>query len=129
MGSKRSSRAGPSVTLRKRLAQIAACEPTGESLKVYAERHGLSVHTLYQAKKVARRQGLIPPYRIQNTTRAAKPLKARPARFVQAVRKLDTAGQGMAWRLRFAGGEVLESGTPLTVEVTLRLIEQLRGCS
>jgi hypothetical protein len=129
MGSKRSSGAGPSVTLRKRLAQIEACEKSGESLKVYAERHGLSVHTLYQAKKVARRQGLIPPYRIQNTARAAKSSKARPARFVQAVRKLDTPVQGMAWRLRFASGEVLESGTPLTVEVALRLIEQLRGRS
>lgn len=89
MGSKRSSGAGPSVTLRKRLAQIEACEKSGESLKVYAERHGLSVHTLYQAKKVARRQGLIPPYRIQHAARAAKPSKARPARFVQAVRKVS----------------------------------------
>ncbi len=129
MGSKRSSGAGPSVTLRKRLAQIEACEKSGESLKEYAERHGLSVHTLYQAKKVARRQGLIPPYRIQNTARAAKRSKARPARFVQAVRKPHPPGQGIAWRLRFASGEVLESGTPLTVEVALRLIEQLGGRS
>jgi transposase-like protein len=71
MGSKRSSGAGPFVTLRKRLAQIEACEKSGESLKEYARRHGLSVHALYQAKKVARRQGLIPPYRVQSTARAA----------------------------------------------------------
>ena len=42
MGSKRSSRAGPSVTLRKRLAQIEACEKSGESLKAYARRHALT---------------------------------------------------------------------------------------
>jgi hypothetical protein len=126
MGSKRSSGAGPSVTLRKRLAQIEACERSGESLKVYAERHGLSVHTLYQAKKVARRQGLIPPYRNRDAARTAKPSKeGRPTRFVKAVRRGDVPGQGMAWRLRLSGGEVLESNTPLTVEIALSVIESL----
>ncbi len=125
MGSERTSSAGPSAALRKRLAQIEACEKSGESVKAYAQRHGLSVGVLYQAKKEARRQGLIPPHRSQNTAPVAKPPKVGSTRFVRAVRKAEPSGQGMAWRLRFAGGEVLESNTPLDPEVTHRLIELL----
>ena len=123
MGSGRSGRPEPSDTLRGRLAQIQACEKSGESLKAYAERRGLSVHMLYQAKKMARQQGLLPPYR------SGKPVpdrskKTRAPRFVEA--SVATVRQPQAvWRLRFAGGEVLESNTPLDVEVALRLIESL----
>lgn len=123
MGSKKSEGFKPSATLRSRLAEIDACEKSGESLKGYAERRGLSVHMLYQAKKIARQQGLLPPYR------SGKPVpdrskKTRAPRFVEA--SVATVRQPQAvWRLRFAGGEVLESNTPLDVEVALRLIESL----
>ena len=60
MGSKKSGVSGASARLRKRLSQIRACEQSGETLKTYAARHGISVHGLYQAKKQARQQGLLP---------------------------------------------------------------------
>ena len=123
MGSKRSDGFKPSVTLRSRLAEIDACEKSGESLKGYAERRGLSVHMLYQAKKIARQQGLLPPYRSGKPVPVRSKEKRAP-RFVEAV--VATVRQPpAAWRLRFAGGEVLESSTALDVEVALRLIESL----
>jgi hypothetical protein len=84
------------------------------------------VDALYQARKEARRQGLIAPYHRQATGRRSFSPAARPARFVKVIRRADApVAQGTASRLRFPGGEVLESSTPLTVEVTLRLIESL----
>ena len=66
--SRRSSKRGSaSALLRERLSLIRACEKSGESLKSYAERHGISVHALYQAKKAARKRGLLPPHRSQRS--------------------------------------------------------------
>ncbi len=62
MGSKKAGAGAAAATLRKRLVQVRACERTGESLKAYAARHGISVHSLYQAKKQARQQGLLRPH-------------------------------------------------------------------
>ena len=126
MGSKGSGGAEPSVTLRKRLAQVQACEHSGESLKAYAERRGISVHLLYQAKKVARHRGLLPPSRDGNL-KPSRAKKAQPPRFVEATSLVSSRQSSAAWRLRFAGGEVLESNVPLDLEVVLRLIESL-GC-
>ena len=42
MARKDSKGSGVSPALRTRLAQIRACEASGESLKAYAERHGIS---------------------------------------------------------------------------------------
>ena len=124
MGSKRSRRAAGSPALRRRLADIQSCEDSGESLKAYATRRGISVHSLYQAKKMARQQGLLPPHRTpkgeSSRTKAAPPL-----RFVEASAVVSSRPPSAAWRVRFAGGEVLESNTPLDVEIALRLIESL----
>lgn len=125
-----------SPKVRERLAQAEACEASGETLKSYAKRHGLSVDALYQAKKVARQQGLIPPYRGKPVPQTAKPMKALPmrsTRFIPAVRKADAPleeiADQIAWRLRFTGGEVLESGTRLSLDETLALIDKIRGRS
>ena len=116
-----------SAKLRNRLDQIEACEKSGESLKAYAQRHGFSVDALYQAKKEARRQGLIPAYRRPNTSEMRKPPTASPTGFVKVVRRTDAPdAQGTAWRLRFAGGEVLESSTPLSADVAVLFLESLR---
>ena len=126
MGSKRSRGGGPSAKLRKRMVQLEACEKSGESVKAYAKRHGLSVDVLYQAKKEARRQGLIPPHRSPNPGRSAQPPKAVLTRFVKAVRRTDApVVQGFVWRLRFPGGEVLESSTPLSADVAVLLLKSL----
>ncbi len=126
MGSKRSSEGKASPVLRRRLAQVRACEKSGESLKSYAERQGISVHALYQAKKLARRQGLLPPHR-GSESKSARPKQRRPSRFVEAVRAPVPREPGPVWRLRLAGGAVLESSTPLGIEETLALVEALRG--
>jgi transposase-like protein len=128
MGRTRSGAGAVSPTLRKRLAQVRACEESGETLKSYAEQHGLSVGLLYQAKKLARKRGLLPPRRRAVTT-AAKPEAERSHRFVEAVRLPATREPGPAWRLRFAGGEVLESSTPLGIDDALRLAALLGGRS
>ncbi len=126
MASKRSIGGGPSAKLRNRMVQLEACEKSGESVKAYAKRHGLSVDVLYQAKKEARRQGLIPPHRSPNPARSAKPPKAGLTRFVKAVRRTEApVVQGFAWRIRFPSGEVLESSTPLSADVVVLLLESL----
>jgi hypothetical protein len=108
------------------LAQVRDCEKSGESLKAYADREGISVHALYQAKKLARRQGLLPPHRGPES-KSAKAKQRRPSRFVEAVRPPVPREPGPAWRLRLAGGEVLESSTPLGIDETLALVGALRG--
>jgi len=122
--SKRSSkRSVASARLRERLGVVRACEKSGESLKAYAERRGLSVHMLYQAKKIARQRGLLPPYR-GGKPRPARLTKKRVPRCVEAA-VATVHPPAAVWRLRFAGGEVLEGGAPLGVSVAVRLIESL----
>ena len=126
MASKGRRRAAASATLRERLKQIEACEKSGESLKAYAHRHGLSVDALYQAKKEGRRQGLIPPYPRPSRGRARGSLAARHSRFVKAIRRTDApASQSTAWRLRFSSGEVLECDAPLSADVARLLLDTL----
>ena len=124
MGSKRSRSAAGSPRLRKRLAEIQSCEDSGESLKAYATRRGISVHSLYQAKKMARQHGLLPPRRSEEA-KSSRTKAVRPAQFIEATAVVSSRPPSAQWRVRFAGGEVLESNTPLDVELTLRLIESL----
>ena len=122
MGSRRSEIRVASARLRKRLEQIRACEQSGETLKAYAARHGISVHSLYQAKKQARKRGLLPAH----DTRKARPKRASRARFVEAIAAPIDSAPALAWRLRLRSGDVLESSTPLDADGTLRLIDALR---
>ncbi len=128
MGSTKSKGGGASPILRKRLAVIRACEQSGESLKDYAARQGLSVHVLYQAKKVARQQGLLAPHRAEPVKRARSKARPRP-RFVDAVRRDEAQASGAAWRLRLPTGVVFESGTSLTPEEIIKLVDALRTLS
>jgi hypothetical protein len=106
------------------LAEIQSCEDSGESLKAYASRRGISVHSLYQAKKMAREQGLLPPHRNQKA-KSSGTKSIRPLRFVEATTVVSSHPPSAAWRVRFASGEVLESNTPLDIEAAIRLIESL----
>ena len=127
--SKRSSkRDAASARLRERLSVVRACEKSGESLKTYAERHAISVHSLYQAKKVARQKGLLPPHRSARSASQGK--STRPPRFVEArVTTSMTPAIRSAWRIRFTSGDVLESATPLSMEDVFHLAVRLRGDS
>ena len=126
MGSRRSGGRETSARLRKRLEQIRACEQSGETLKAYAARHGISVHSLYQAKKQARKRGLLSAHGTPRA-RATRPKRAPRPRFVEAVASAIDSAPALAWRLRLRSGDVLESSTPLDADVTLRLIEALRA--
>ena len=128
MGSKKSRKTGDTGMLRGRLAHIHACEKSGESLKAYAERHGLSVHALYQAKKMARQRGLLPPHRIDES-RAAKKKRSGSVRFTEAVVRPGHSGTGLTWRLLLASGDVIESHSTLEHEELACLIRALRGHS
>lgn len=129
MGSKRSKAAGVSGKLRHQLAHIRASEKSGETLKGYAGRHGLSVHALYQAKKVARQQGLLPPHgRGPGRAPVTKTNSAAP-RFAEAVALPQRSYSSAAWRLRLASGDVLESDAALGREELVHVIRALRGDS
>ena len=131
MGGKKSRSRGASALLRKRLGQVRACERSGETLKTYAARHGISVHALYQAKKQARQKGLLPAYRTQKTRAAGakRPKATRRPRFVEAVVAPAAPTSALAWRLCLRSGDVLESSTPLRHDETLRLVHALRSPS
>ncbi len=129
MGSKRSKAAGVSGKLRQQLAHIRASEKSGGSLKDYAGRHGLSIQSLYQAKKVARQQGLLSPHR-SGPSRAPVPKEElAPARFTEALIVPPRSGSGPAWRIRLASGDVLESDSALPPEELVHVIRALRGDS
>ncbi|MFT5042407.1 MAG: transposase [Hyphomicrobiaceae bacterium] len=99
-----------SATLRRHLDVIEACAQSGEPLKRYAERMGLSIHTLYQAKKELRKKGVLPP-RQRPGGKVRKPRRGvqRAARFVEAVpRRSEGAAVNPAWRLRLPTGVVFE---------------------
>ena len=125
MGSKNSRRDRASANLRKRLAEVRACEKTGESLKDYAARQGLSVHMLYQAKKVARQQGLLAPHRADPVKRTRSKSRRR-RRFVDAVLRDEARPSAVAWRLRLPTGVVFESETSLSPDEIIRLVDALR---
>jgi hypothetical protein len=129
MSRRSSKRPAASARLHEHLSVIRACEKSRESLKSYAERHGVSVHALYQAKKTARKQGLLPPHRAARSN-GSGPKAARRSRFVEAR---STASMPRpirpTWRIRFASGDVLESDAPLSMDDVVRLAVRIRGQS
>jgi transposase-like protein len=129
MSRRRSRRGAASAVLREHLSVICGCEKSGESLKSYAERHGVSVHTLYQAKKTARQRGLLPPYRSPRSA-ASRRGSAKPPRFIEA-RPTHSGAPAIrrTWRIRFASGEVLESDGTLSIDDIVHLAERFRGQS
>jgi hypothetical protein len=112
--------------LRRHLAAIRDCDGSGESMKRYADQKGLSIHTLYQAKKVLRKKGVLRlPSRVPAKGVRA-PRHAKPSlRFVQAVRREEEHERGMAWRVRLPGGGIFESDTALTLDEMLQLFNNL----
>jgi len=107
-----------SATVSRRLATIEGCERRGEALKAYAARTGQSAGVFYEAKRAARRAGVLPPAR--GAKRPVRDTAARraPRPFVEAVAPRPTGAApstlgAVAWRLRLPGGAVLESTTPL----------------
>ena len=126
MSRRKSAEARLSPALRKGLVHIRSCEKSGETLKSYAERKGLSVGSLYEAKKKLRVHGIVAPHG-KPPAAAARSGPSQPSRFIEAVRRADEREGTVSWRIRFSGGGLLESTRPLSFDETLRLIETLKG--
>ena len=127
MGQGRSKRGQLSTRMRAHLAHLRACEASGEALKHYAARKGLSIHALYQAKKVLLEEGLLNGRKVSGDE-GGRQAKSEAGRFVEVVAPVGARVDGpLAWRIRLPGGAVLESRTPLGVEEVVRLIEVLGG--
>jgi hypothetical protein len=126
--SSREEREEVSPTLRQHLVHVKACEASGETLKAYAQRRDLSVQSLYQAKKVARKKGLLAPHGSPSSVGSGKKT-ARRRRFAEArtTTASATPAANPTWRIRFTCGAVLESNAPLSMEDVLRLADQFRG--
>ena len=117
MSSTKSAERRLSPTLRKGLAHIRSCEKTGETLRSYAERKGLSVGSLYEAKKKLRVRGILAPHS-KPPAALASLRESRPPRFIEAVRRADAREGTVSWRVRVPGGELLESTRPLNFDET-----------
>ena len=88
---------------RERLKHVRAAESRGEALTDYAKHRGLSVSSLYEAKRRLRQVGVIPAAKAENAT------KARAARFVElAVRQGPVDATGASLRVQLPNGTVLE---------------------
>ena len=110
---------------QKWLAEVRACEKSGESLSSCAERKGISVHALYQAKKRARELGLFPAHRKRKGL-SSPPRGSRSKRFVEAIRRIEPRESAVAWRVRFPGGVVFESVAPLSHDDVFELVDSLK---
>jgi len=121
---KHGSTRGLTARVRKRLSEVRACEGSGETLRAYAERKGYPVRELYEAKRVAREQGLLSKVR----KRARKSPTVSPG-FVEAVARLEERSSRPAWRIQLRSGAVLESEAPLGIEDVVRLIGALEQSS
>lgn len=88
---------------RARLRHVRSAESRGEALTDYAKRLGLSVGSLYEAKRRLREVGVIPAARKETAT------KTRAARFVElAVHSGPMAATGTSLRIQLPNGTVLE---------------------
>lgn len=117
-GSKEPSEARLTPGQREWLEHLRAAERSGETIKDYAARRGLSVQSLYQAGKRLRRLGVIEPCVRRRRETAASPfVKVEPA-----AARPET---GPAWRIRLPSGLVFESRAPLAHHDLLSLLAAL----
>ncbi len=103
---------------RKWLGHLRAAERSGETIKDYAARRGLSVQSLYQAGKRLRRLGVIEPCVRRRWEPAA-------SAFVKVEPPAARRETGPAWRIRLPSGLVFESSAPLAHGELLSLLAAL----
>ncbi len=98
MGGRKRSK-GLTARQREWRGHLRAAARSGETIRAYAKRHGLSEQALYQAARVLRQRGVQPAGR-------ARWEKPRPT-FVRVSPAVSSYG-APAWRVRLANGVVLE---------------------
>ena len=104
------------LTERQRhwLKHLQACERAGETIRRYSERQGLSVHSLYSARKRLRGLGFS-----FGTPR-------RSSRVSFAKVSLREASVGPAhWRVHFPNGAIVEWSAPLGGERAKELLQAI----
>ena len=98
-------RAAVKLTERQRhwLGHIRAAERKAEPLTVYAEQQGLSVSSLYEAKRHLRKAGVIEAAR-----RPKRPERGTPTFIPVSVREPAPSVERAVLRLRLSSGALLE---------------------
>lgn len=96
------------------LKHLEKADARGETIRDYAARKDLSVHSLYSSRKRLGQLGMT----------FAEPTTDKSSRvaFDRVQVAPRPAPPSIAWRLRFPNGAVLESSTALTAEVGASLL-------
>jgi hypothetical protein len=122
MGQRRSRDDTPPTRLTERqaywLEQLQACEASGLTTRAFSQKHRLSVHALYQARKMRRRREAV-----------ASPVKKRSVTFAKVRTVPPVPVQGGLWRVRLPNGAVIELEAPRGPEDRLRLLQSVAGLS
>jgi len=115
-------RAAVKLTERQRhwLKHIRAAQRKDEPLTVYAEQQGLSVSSLYEAKRHLREAGVIAA-----TSGAKKPKQGVPEFVSVSVREPVPSVNGTVLRVRLSSGALLEWSEAPQGEVLRDLIGML----
>ena len=110
----------PELSERQRywLGHLRAAERKGEPVKHYAKRHGLSEHSLYEAKRRLRKLGVLAPVALQRTG---------SRRFARVAVSGAPAPSGSPLRVRLASGAVLEWNEAPRGEALRELVGMLVG--
>ena len=91
-----SKKAGVTERQQYWLEHLRSCEASGEAIKAYAERHGLSVYALYEARRRQRRP------------RASRSVASAPRVSFAKVSSPVSPAREPRWRVRFLNGTVVE---------------------
>ena len=114
-GGKHSASIRESLTERQQywLAHLDKADARGESLRDYAAREKVSIHSLYSARKSLAKLGMP----ISQPAR-----RSSPVAFDRVKVAPRSSAPVVVWRLRFPNGAVLESNTALTAEIGTSLL-------
>ena len=88
---------------------LMACARSGETVRAYAKRQGLSDQAMYQASKELRRWGVLP------ASRRGRSAGKKPS-FVKVTPAVRSTSSG-SWRARLPNGVVLEGSEELGLEL------------
>ncbi len=107
MGRKRSIGLTPGQAEWRR--HLVACARSGETVRAYAKRHGLSEQAMYQASKELRQRGVLP------ASRRGRSAEKKPS-FVKVSPAVRSTSSG-SWRARLPNGVMLEGSEGLGPEL------------
>jgi hypothetical protein len=93
---------------------LQACERAGETIRQYGERQGLSVHSLYSARKRLRGLGISFGSSRQASTVSFAKLRLR-----------ESPAGASHWRVHFSNGAMVEWDVPLGSEQARELLQAI----